>query len=68
MPLKEQYFLIRCSLFTIMRFLKRFIQLDDKLLRYFFIIQYSTTPLLQILNTPVEPIHGTTTRGSGLAN
>ena len=49
-----------------MRFLKRFIQLDNKLLRCFFIIQYSNTPLLQILNTPVEPIHGTTTlRGVG---
>ena len=23
-------------------------------------------PILQILNTPVEPIHGTSTRGSGL--
>ncbi len=44
--LKEQYFLIWCSLFTIMRFLKRFIQLDNKLLRCFFITQYSTTPLL----------------------
>jgi len=36
------------------------------MINYYGIFLSSNTPLLQILNTPVEPIHGTTTRGSGL--